>query len=605
VYSYVDTQETARHCAPFGLHKQKTIYSQQTTLSLKKTPTFIFLIFLVFSCQNRPVEWDGPVLTQARGNLTVEELVEGATQPLLDMSFFAKPKWGARAKESLSGTITLQKTELNFPKEKEYYPGENVFPKLALDFISHMGALIPRRKDRITTNDSYWDVIVGTGKLWHEEQDKEWSRASFPLTLTDRWIGTARNCVATFVYKKNVISNVCLQCSQETADIDDKGLGNISGVLPAKFEAKQFADSIQTVEQHDQSESRRLTVHPLSDFDSNHEVADYFERMIYTNAPTSLGAVLMDNQLYLHPPNTRHGPYPYPNEMRHGLYSVTKSMAGALALMYFEERYQEDVFNAFISDYVPALAEHDGWQGVKFSHALNMVTGTDGGEDSERLFKTLIAAETAEEAINNIAKLGDLPASPGQQFHYASTNLFVLSYALQQYVEEKEGERVNYWDLVHEHVLVPIGAGHFSLLHTIEEEETQAIPILAYGALPTLDEAAKIALLFANGGSYEEQQILNKKRVQEVFGDAQWEGYRTNNDFRGSHYQHSFWSKEINTGKCKIKATYMLGFGENYVVFLPSGLIIFRFLDEHDLNIAPLIKSVENLKSSCEENLKK
>ena len=42
----------------------------------------------------------------------------------------------------------------------------------------------------------------------------------------------------------------------------------------------------------------------------------------------------------------------------------------------------------------------------------------------------------------------------------------------------------------------------------------------------------------------------------------------------------------------------MLGFGENYVVFLPSKTIVFRFYDEHDLNIDDLIKAVENLKSS-------
>jgi len=536
--------------------------------------------------------------------LTVEELLAGKEQPFIDMSYFAKPEWAKNAIDSFSGTITLHSTELNYPKEKEYYPGENIFPKLHLDFISHNGELIPLIKEKISTKNqlsSYWDVMVGTGKLWLEEKDDEWGRASFPLTLTDRWIGTARNCVASFVYKPDSISNVCLQCSQETADIDDKGLANINGILSASFQAKQFADSIQIIEQHNLYESRRLPIHPLSEIDLNNEVADYFEKMIVTNAPTSLGAVLMDSTLYLHPPKTRHGIYPYPSEMRHGLYSVTKSMAGALALMYFEERYEQDVFNELVSDYVPALADHVGWRDVTFSQTLNMVTGTDGGEDAARLFNTLIIAETAEDAINNVAKLGDLSESPGQKFHYATTNLFVLSYALQKYVEEKEGANVNYWDLVHEHVLVPIGADYFTVLHTIEEDENEAIPILGYGALPTIDEAAKIALLFANEGRLEGMQILHKERVKEVFGETDWNGYNTNNDFRGSNYQHAFWSKEIKTGECKIKATYMLGFGENYVVFLPSKVIIFRFLDEHDLEIDKLIMAVENLKSSCQE----
>ncbi|MEM9721173.1 MAG: hypothetical protein AAGA10_18065 [Bacteroidota bacterium] len=148
--------------------------------------------------------------------------------------------------------------------------------------------------------------------------------------------------------------------------------------------------------------------------------------------------------------------YAYPNEMHHGLYYVTKSMAGALALLYVAERY-------------------------------------------------------------------------GEYFNYASTNLFALSYALQQYVEEKEGI-ANYWDLIHEHVLVPIVAGHFSLLHTIEAESCSEIPLLAMGALPTLYEAGKIALLFANNGSYDGRQILHKESVQEIFGNAEWKGYSTHND---------------------------------------------------------------------------
>jgi CubicO group peptidase (beta-lactamase class C family) len=565
--------------------------------------TCVLLVFLTFACRQKPAAWNGPRITQPRQHLTVDELVDGRPQPLLDMSFFAKPAWAGTAKEPFSGTLTLQESTLQFPKEKAYYPGEDIFPSLELDFITHRGELIPRHKNKISTRhrgDSYWDVVVGTGRVWHEPEDGGWDRASFPLTLTDRWMGQARNCVATFVYKADSVSQVCVQCSQETADIDDRQLGNISGVIPASFRETSFPDSAQLIKQHLESKAERIPVRPLRALDRRQKVAAYFDKTKYTNAPTSLGAVLLRDTLYLHPPQTRHGVYPYPAQMRHGLYSVTKSMAGALALLYVAERYGEDVLDLFIANYVPALADHEGWQGVTFSHTLNMVTGTDGGEDAARLFGTLIIAETADEAIGNIAGLGDLPAAPGQQFHYASTNLFILSYALQQLVAEKEGPDVHYWDLIREHVLVPIGAEHFSVLTTIEEQEAKALPILAYGALPTIDEAAKIARLFANDGQHHGQQILYKEGVQDIFGKSEWPGYSTNNDFRGQNYRHSFWSKDLKSGKCTITATYMLGFGENYVVFLPSGAIIFRFLDEHDLNIDPLIRRVENIETSCQ-----
>lgn len=566
-------------------------------------PVILPLLFLLCGCQPRPVAWDGPTLTNDREHLTVEELTVGKELPLADQSFMARPAWSTAAKHSLRGTLEIKETVLTYPKEKEFYPGENIFPALQLDFLTYGGLIIPRNRERISTKNqrsSYWDVIVGTGETWQEAGDGEWSRASFPLTLTDRWIGTARNCVASFVFKPDTISNICLQCSQETADIDDKGLANISGVLPADYRTKQLEDSAQIIQAYQQAEAARLPLRPLSEFDRKGEVTSFFDRMIVTNAPTSLGAVFWNDTLYLHPPKTRHGNYPYPDEMRHGLYSVTKSMAGALSLLFLEERYEDDLFDLLITDYVPALADHSGWKGVTFSQTLNMVTGVDGGEDPERLLNTLIVAETAEEAISNIARLPDVPALPGQQFNYASTNLFVLSYALQQYAITKEGNGVNYWDMVREEVLTPIGAGQFMVLATIERDSTEGIPILAYGALPTIDEAAKIALLFANEGRFSGKQLLAREQVRDIFGKTNRAGHSTGNDFRGSGYHHGFWSKIINTNGCQVKATYMLGFGENYVIFLPSGAIIFRFLDEHDLDVSALIQAVEAVVSSCD-----
>ncbi len=561
-------------------------------------------VLTINSClRENPTPWNGPKLTQPRDQLTVDQLQKDSTPSLIDMSFFAKPEWAGEAAHNFSGSISFKDTELIFPKERDPYSGENIFPEFTIAFVSHGVELIPTRKDKISTrkqSKSLWDVIVGTGAVWQEKEDGEWSRASFPLTLTDRYIGQARNCVATFVYKPQVMSNVYVQCSQETADLNDHQVGNIRVMLQTEYESGLNADSTQVIEQHKQFESQKLPVYPLSAIDTNNEIANYFEKSLHTNAPTSVGAVLMDGKLYVHPPKTRHGLYPYPNEMRHGVYSVTKSMAGALSLLYFAERYGEEIFDELITEYVPALADHPGWQGVTFSHALNMVTGTVGSEQSEHLFEILIKARTAEESIQNIATLGDASAAPGETFNYASTNLFVLSYALQNYVEEKEGKQTNYWDLVNENVLEPIGAEYFTVRQTLETHGSKGIPILAYGALPTLDEAAKIAFLLSNEGSYQGQQLLHKEKTREALGRTPWVGYITDNDYRGSRYRHSFWSKTIRSPKCDVEVSYMLGYGGNYAWFFPSGVIAIRFMDEYDLDFRNLVRAVEKVRSSCQ-----
>lgn len=253
---------------------------------MKITSILFILVLLLNTCRHIPPDWNGTKLTQPRALLTVNQLHKDSVFRFLDMEYFAKPRWANNANTGFCGTITINETKLQYYKEKEYYPGENIFPNLQLDFISLNSALIPRIKQKIITkhqSNSYWDVIIGTGKIWHEDNDGLWNRASFPLTLTDRWVGQARNCVATFVYKTDTISNICIQCSQETSDIDDKQLGNIKGILPATYQSKSFADSIQIVEQHNQSKSNRLPTQPLSVIDTNNYVAQYFEQKIYTN----------------------------------------------------------------------------------------------------------------------------------------------------------------------------------------------------------------------------------------------------------------------------------------------------------------------------------
>lgn len=146
----------------------------------------------------------------------------------------------------------------------------------------------------------------------------------------------------------------------------------------------------------------------------------------------------------MNPPKTRHGPYFYPDEMRHAVFSATKRMAAALAMFYVAERYGEEIFDEEVADYVPAFAGRPEWKGVTYSHALNVATGTWGGEDYDVFTVPLLFAPDQEAAINNIAQLGDAEGAPGEVSHYAATHTFVLSYALQKYVEEKEDEGVRH-----------------------------------------------------------------------------------------------------------------------------------------------------------------
>ena len=84
--------------------------------------------------------------------------------------------------------------------------------------------------------------------------------------------------MATFVYKEDAISNVCLQCSQETADLRDNQVGDIRITLQAEYLPQTYPDASSVIEKRNRIKSKRLPVYPLSHIDMDHEIANYFEK---------------------------------------------------------------------------------------------------------------------------------------------------------------------------------------------------------------------------------------------------------------------------------------------------------------------------------------
>lgn len=79
-------------------------------------------------------------------------------------------------------------------------------------------------------------------------------------------------------------------------------------------------------------------------------------------APAHLkaGGLIIDGMIDLRGCETRAGPYPYCEQMRHGVYSVTKSMGAAVALLRLAQKYGDQLLDLKIKDYVTVTAAHDG-----------------------------------------------------------------------------------------------------------------------------------------------------------------------------------------------------------------------------------------------------
>jgi hypothetical protein len=106
-----------------------------------------YLVMVINSCQKDPAQCDGPQLTETRDQHTVEQLPGETDFAPIYISYFARPEWGKPAIHNVPGSISFEDTEMIFPLEREYYPGENIFPGITQDFVSHGGELIPVRNE--------------------------------------------------------------------------------------------------------------------------------------------------------------------------------------------------------------------------------------------------------------------------------------------------------------------------------------------------------------------------------------------------------------------------------------------------------------------------
>ena len=290
---------------------------------------------------------------------------------------------------------------------------------------------------------------------------------------------------------------------------------------------------------------------------------------------------------------TRYGEFPYPDTMRHSVYSMSKSMGAAVGLLRLAEKYGPEVFNLKIADYLEVTSNHDGWAEVTFADALNMATGIgDVAPDAYPLNidaetdtpkdRAFWLAETAQKKLDVAFSFGNYPWGPGEIARYTDRNTFVLSAAMDSYLKSQEGQDAHLWQMISEEVFEPIGVYHMPMIHTRERDGQPGIPFMGVGAYPTVDDAAKIAQLFQDGGQYEGQQLLHLEKTLEALYRTDRTGLPTGKSFMSGNqaYNLSFWGLPhgADNGHYYL-VPFMSGWGGNTIFIGPNGVSTFVFTD--------------------------
>ena len=517
----------------------------------------------------------------------------------VENGFFMPQEGAAAAHHSFSGALIIPEHAMRTRPSVIQPPDirgkkTQLFPGVTLPFVSHGEYLVPLERDIIEPpgSDSYWQIHVSPGRVWSEDGDRGKSRASFPFFLANLVENETYNGVATFLYDDDSVSQLRYQIVQQLSPFMVSTPFIAWHQVSIGYETQAIA-SERLIADFEEELADQLVWRDWSELEEKHgaELFADFNSGIDPKLVVASGLVI-DNEVYVHSMATPYGDYPYPRQMRHGVWSVTKTATGLVTLLRMAQKYGDEILDYKIKDLVEVTAEHDGWDDVTLRHAMSMATGIgpgttnvnpnrfgDGNYDVDYdEYVDWMFAPTAQEKLDRLFTIPSYPWGPGEIPRYRDRDIFVGAAAMANLYRQKEGDDAEIWQMMLDEVYEPIGIHHLPQSQTWESDRPR-VPLLAWGVYLTIDDIAKIGGLLQNGGAHNGVQLLSKAGLAEALYQTDVRGLPTggSNEFGVETYHLTVWHESFKTDSGN---TYtipgMNGYGGNLVRLMPNGMIGFR-----------------------------
>ena len=410
----------------------------------------------------------------------------------------------------------------------------------------------------------------------------------------EAWLG-----LASFEYKDGQVTPLQVQFSSDSAggflfwdpDFDVTAWAEV----PATFDIAAKIDAAAVTADFNAERAARLPLKPLDDLgDAIKGAAGRLDPV-----RTLAVAVLHEGTLYMNPVTTPFGTHPYPQEMRVGVWSASKSLIPGMAAMRLAQKYGPDFLDKPIVSYFtegdefayPSAAARERMDKVTIRNALNMQSGMgpDGYDanwnaKSTNTYQWSYSYALADQ-IRHYFNQEPNPnvAGPGQKMVYMDQDMWIATLAMQRFLQSKEGADATVLNMLETEVYAPIGAPHFVSGTNYTPDGSIGFPFSAWGALPTIDTLARAGQLIANGGKGPDGgQILDPALVA---------GLSASPD-----YGLAYWRTVAKRGDTILNVPGMRGSGGNIVLSLPNGdaiVVLGRDDYNHSVSDAQLVALIE------------
>jgi CubicO group peptidase (beta-lactamase class C family) len=460
-------------------------------------------------------------------------------------------------------------------------------PEFEFEFVQDNGYLIPVLRGNIIAEHPVWNIILEPGRVWQEESDGGFSRASLPFALTVKGGNATFNGTLTFLFDDQRLSKVWYQVTQETTSYTR---ANLWGLLDAAYHPGAVPGAGQIRADFAAELAARMPVKPILALAQDYPGVELsaFGRGVTPEHMTWYG-IAVNGVNYIGGCQTRFGLYPYCESMRATSYSTAKSAFVSMAFMRLAQKYEADVARLLIKDYVPEYALSTGdWQQVTFNNTLDMATGNYDSagymaDDESDKMGVFFGAQPYAERIK-AAFSAPHQADPGTRWVYRTSDTFILTRALQNYLQIQQGSGADIYQFVVDEIYRPLGLGPgaFTTMRTADNN-WQGQAEGGYGLWWIPDDIAKIGAFLLDGGKINGEQILQPDFLAASlqYNPAD-RGVRIDSQ---RMYNNAFWANHYtgsNGFPCDFWVTQMLGVSGNVVALFPNGITYYYFSDNQE-----------------------
>jgi hypothetical protein len=508
-------------------------------------------------------------------------------------------------------------------------------PAFQFQFVQSASHLIPAVQGLVVTGSPAWNYIVGPGRVWREAGDEGYMRASLPFALIQRNQNCVHNGEMTFLFGRNKspnVSNVYYQVTQETCY---PMKFDMWGIVRASYTPGAVPEASRLKANHAAELSDRMRTMPLealaSDFaNSNVRRSALTGDRKHPEDVTTFGMV-MNGVNYVSGCPTRSGQYAFCGDMRLPSYSIAKSTFAGVALMRLGQLYGTGIYTERIRNFVPERFIEGKWDATTFTHALDMATGNynlDAYEADENspIMDKFIVDEALDAKLSDAFQFKQHYVPPGTRWVYQSSATFLVTQAMNAYLQKRAGKGADIFELVSSDVYKPlhVSAGGLTTIRT--NNSAGGAPSGYYGLFFSQDDVAKIGnFLNTSGGRIGATQVLEPNRLNEALfrirnpaevgvpilgttaasalGPARL-GAGTPRVGDTRRYARGFWGKHITREefpeyRCDFWVSLMTGYGGNIVALLPSGATFYIFSDAMEFPWVDAVREIARLAPMC------